>query len=430
MINIKRGITAFGLSVICITAFFESQILLQSQMLVVLLQFMGLVLILLGGTSNGRIRRVKGYPAFIIAWILLIPFFSYGLIHNERLVTLRLIVCYLLVLFLSVNFVDWTPSLVKIIGNLAFVSVAATLFFYVVPQAYSVIVNYYGYYPPGTGRLQYGYRAGVSAHYSQNGIFIALYLMVMAASVLMSRESKQKISKNIPLLLLVLLGFVAFFLNGKRGALLWMLISIGITAFIISKNKGATIWKVFFIAALGLGALQLLSESIPQIQFVMDRFLSIGSDDSSFERLAMWNMAFEYFKKSPIFGIGFMNYRGLYASNLSSVFNSELINVSYQRLDAHNVYIQMLCETGIVGVGIYLSALWLTLRTTIKLISESRYGSEQRKALLFSLIVQLFFILYSLSGNCLYDLTFFFYTFALAITYNSYRNRSIMGAKQ
>lgn len=425
MINVKKQMTIIGLFVISAAAFFESQIVLQSQMLLALIQFMGLGLIVLGDTSKRRKRSVKGCPTFIAFWLMLIPFFSYGLIHNERLVTLRLIVCYSLVLFLSVNYVDWTPLLVKIIRNLAFVSVAATLFFYAVPQAYAAVVHYYGYYPPGTGRLQYGYRAGVSAHYSQNGIFIALFLMTMAADFLLSREKKRKFRKKYPQILFILLGFTAFFLNGKRGPLIWMLISIGITASIISKNKGATIWKALFAAILALGVLQLMSESVPQIQLVLNRLSTIGSDDSSYERMEMWKMAFEYFKKSPIFGIGFMNFRGLYASNLSRLFSSGHVDASYKRLDAHNVYIQMLCETGLVGVSIYLNALRSTLQITIKLMGEARFDSEQRKALLFSVIVQLFFIFYSLSGNCLYDFTIIFYTFALAITYNMYRTRSI-----
>ena len=85
---------------------------------------------------------------------------------------------------------------------------------------------------------------------------------------------------------------------------------------------------------------------------------------------------------------------------------------------AHNVYIQVLCETGLMGFTIYMLAITMTLVEGIRLAKLLSHHPEReiRFAASFALTLQIFYLLYSLSGNCLYDIVFYFYGLSLALT--------------
>lgn len=416
MVKMKDISMILGIGILAVCAFFETAIYGISPSMFLMLQMLSIVLIMLGSLKKGSLRFNKHIPNFFMLWILMIPFFLYGMLHNEWMVPVRILICLLFV-YIMMNQTHWLPMVYRIMTLISGISVLATLFFYVVPQAYQFIVDFYGYYPPGTGRLVYGYRAGVSPHYSQNALFISIFLMLMMCRYLSRpRRISNRTQRRIELVILIM-GMVALVLTGKRGTMLWCILAIAIVSFIQSGKKFTTAWKIVSVCAVALVVLVLLSESVPQIEHVINRFIDMGSDSSSMERMAMWGLALSSFVKSPIFGIGFQNYRGLYSTSLYYLFASEANIQSYQRLDAHNVYLQVLCETGVVGFLLYMTALVLLFMCTLRLV---RYYSKRephlKAAALFSLCIQIFYLLYSLSGNCLYDMTFYFYAFALAMT--------------
>ncbi len=73
-------------------------------------------------------------------------------------------------------------------------------------------------------------------------------------------------------------------------------------------------------------------------------------------RLLMWGLAWNFFIHSPIFGIGWGNFRMLYGSELHYSWLTPDI------LDVHNVYLQLLAETGIFGFVTFFSFILLTVR--------------------------------------------------------------------
>ena len=114
-----------------------------------------------------------------------------------------------------------------------------------------------------------------------------------------------------------------------------------------------------------------------------------------------------------------MNFREQYSTNLAAQFIRDLTDISsYRRLDAHNVYIQVLCEMGIIGFVLYIGAIILLLKYTIKALKyfSKTQDYQYKYAAMLSFCFQIFYLLYSLSGNCLYDMTFYLYIIAMAIT--------------
>ena len=68
------------------------------------------------------------------------------------------------------------------------------------------------------------------------------------------------------------------------------------------------------------------------------------------------------------------------------------------------MYLQLLCETGLVGFIFYFGIMLWTIYTTIKIIAKFKYKVEEEYYMYFSLGYQAFFLLYCFSGNPLYDI--------------------------
>lgn len=111
----------------------------------------------------------------------------------------------------------------------------------------------------------------------------------------------------------------------------------------------------------------------------------------------------------------FLNFREQYSTNLAAQFIRDLTDISsYRRLDAHNVYIQVLCEMGIIGFVLYIVDCHYSFKYTIKALKYFSKTQDYQYKCCHS--VFRFYLLYSLSGNCLYDMTFYLYIIAMAIT--------------
>ena len=122
-------------------------------------------------------------------------------------------------------------------------------------------------------------------------------------------------------------------------------------------------------------------------------------------------LAFNKFLENPIFGNGFGSYGYSFAQ--AGEYNMGTI----ARMNAHNVYAQMLCETGVVGTAFYILAIGGGVSYTIKIIRNlpKDVDIEIRSGIFFSLTVQIFYILYSFTGNCLFDIVFYYYFAAIMV---------------
>ena len=92
----------------------------------------------------------------------------------------------------------------------------------------------------------------------------------------------------------------------------------------------------------------------------MDRFSTISTGDET--RIGMYQEAYQFFKSSPLFGIGFNNYR------LLSVYHTY----------SHSTYAEVLACTGLLGAVLYLSAFLIMAGKTIKIIAVGRTDSTIR----------------------------------------------------
>ena len=109
------------------------------------------------------------------------------------------------------------------------------------------------------------------------------------------------------------------------------------------------------IAGLGIAVLLLLlaaSRFVPPLQLIISRFLELGKDNSTTSRIRMWKLALEMFARHPLIGNGWESFKFEYYAKLSARTGS-----MYDYLDAHNVYLQVLAETGLLGFTLFIACI-------------------------------------------------------------------------
>lgn len=240
--------------------------------------------------------------------------------------------------------------------------------------------------------------AGFTSHYSHNGMYIALAVIVWYAYAINKKEKKY--------FLLLIASIVSMLFTQKRGPLISLIIAVLLTTLI--RMQGSTSKKVqrLMIGAVALfSGVYIASFLFPSLFSVFDRFSS--NDNTLSNRQYLWEYAIEMFNEKPLFGHGW----GSYAGSVDLVIDT----VDVSSIHAHNIYLQLLSEVGIVGVLLFMIPMIKTFTVCFKL---NRTNSEQDGVeITFALCMQIFFFVYGLTGNPLYDKQMIVpYMIAVAVT--------------
>lgn len=201
------------------------------------------------------------------------------------------------------------------------------------------------------------------------------------------------------------IGAYGILLTAKRG----LLIGAGIAAFVsfifYKKANKAPIWRICLAAILAIFVIWIVFSNMEVTQVMIARFVS--NDNPLTYRDVIYRNIFEKFWSSPLFGTG-----------TASAF-------SLLGIGGHNIYLTVLMENGILGFIVFISALGYVFFSTVELLLK--FGSYEYHQgipfLLFSLYIQVFFLVYGMSGNPLYDnYILYFYLFSISIVKNSEYN--------
>jgi putative inorganic carbon (HCO3(-)) transporter len=93
----------------------------------------------------------------------------------------------------------------------------------------------------------------------------------------------------------------------------------------------------------------------------------VGFD--AFSRLLLWGIAWNSFIHSPVVGVGWGGFSGLYGSELTSFSAWMPAGVS----EVHNIYLQLLAETGLVGATAFF---WLVVHSWRQARIQLRRASD------------------------------------------------------
>ena len=231
-------------------------------------------------------------------------------------------------------------------------------------------------------------------------------VIVLGISAVLGKEITKDggLLKNRLLLLLMISGIL---LEGRKSELIAIIITIlFVIAFADNLRKRDHIEsRVFFAMVIGL--LLVITIGMMYKMGLLQRFIvmaerissKIGGQSVDFTsgRASLWKNAIILFRDNPIFGAGW----GRFANYTTGVFRENLNDQAVR--DVHNVLLQLLCETGLVGTLLICFPLVRVLCYTLKLAKifrECENNSIMRKSIVFSLSIFVYsFILSFLDPN-------------------------------
>ena len=321
-----------------------------------------------------------------------------------------------LLLLVYVYVEDCNKPLMQLITVFTLEHVFFTWFFYFCPNLYKnhIIPLFPEFEYELIWQFEHNQAAGFTMHYSTNGIYLAVGVIAFVC-LLLSEKGKKK----IPYAVLSAVTMATLFLTGKRGHLLFVVAALFLVYFIlnIKKIKKVLITSGIVLAA-GVVLVLLVSLFIPDILTPFTRFFTEA--DITNGRMPLYRLALDEFLEHPIFGNGWGSYK--YAFDASGVAGTR------NNMDTHNVYLQLLSESGIVGFGVFVSIFIYMLATNIRLLHSDK--REISPYLIFALGIQLFFLMYCVTGNPLYDVQIsFIYVFACSVVLMESRKCWMGGAK-
>lgn len=257
-----------------------------------------------------------------------------------------------------------------------------------------------------------GYIAGLTNHISSNGMYLAISCGVVACFVFLEKR------KNGAKLAFLIMLIFALLLTGKRAHVLFTAGGLYLTymVYMSDKPKSRFIKGIGIILGVSITFL-VFARFVPGLNNFIEKFAETAeSGDITKGRANQVYLALGLFSEEPIFGIGWDGFKYWYLSSIGVLLN------------VHNVYIQLLCETGIVGSIVFYSLFILEARHSIKsLIFEKKTRENNMGCQCFAAVacfVQFFFLLYCLTGNPLYDPPVLYpYVFACAISDCIYYSR-------
>ncbi len=212
------------------------------------------------------------------------------------------------------------------------------------------------------------------------GGFLGILLpiaMMSAYAYLMQLWNQWRTNRRIEVLLLAKLGYasmsagiilIGIIVSWSRGAWLGLIVAVGVMAFCLPRKLWQSISlsasALLLIGAMWFGGLipsaiqqRVLSSTEELFSFSDVRGVDITTVNYAIvERLAHWQAAMNMVRDNPWLGVGLGNYEVAY-------HEYRLINWEFPLGHAHNYYLNILSEAGIIGFLFYM-IMWLVIIIT------------------------------------------------------------------
>ena len=302
--------------------------------------------------TAGWIRKAILLFAAIITVSLLISTLGPNI---DALRSLARLSSYLVVFFAVVGWVDTREQMETIIKLILSSGILVALFgFYQVWQkGYSDL--YYFLYPLQEEGLEEwnGRITSLLFHFNSLAGYLNLLLplslgcMVLAANRVVRYAAFACHS----------MALAALYFTGSRGGLIAYFAMILVTLFFLKPRLVALSRVALAMALASAMVLSLQPELLRESRLQeVDEFTSVS-------RLALWSAGAAMFFAHPVMGVGYGNYRSLY--------NDYIPGAVPGQLDAHNLYLQFLGETGIIGFVAFAAMVILLARIAVRLAKNS-----------------------------------------------------------
>lgn len=230
--------------------------------------------------------------------------------------------------------------------------------------------------------------SGYQGFTTQTGMTAATLVYAFATYIYFYAPKKNVIINIV----IIIIFLISIFYTGKRSFSFTAVLIPMIVFFFSTKNTSRLVkyglplaFVVLFFFSIILSNLEMFQNvrGLGKMVHGIEMFKDDEEDIDMNGREILWAAAIKGYQEKPLFGIGV----------------SQFEDWSGLGTNAHNMYLQVLCEQGIIGIVCLLLPLLVCLSHTILILRRNKEGTPYVQSLKFSLFVQLFFIIYGLSGN-------------------------------
>jgi O-antigen ligase/Tfp pilus assembly protein PilF len=366
-------------------------------------------------TGKYSLKKTKlDLPIILFSLVLIFSLF----ISQTKMVSLQdfiIFLSYILIFFLITNNLDKKADFNSFIHLFFIISFLVSIY---------TIIQYYGLDPYLSDLHSLTSTIGQKNWISN---YLAMIFPVVFPYFLLEQTKKNKI---LYFLLLSIL-YATLMICQSRGIWISIFFTLILAIYIIFKFK---LFKIFQENKRWL-ILLLISFLIITVIYSTDNPLNKSAitvpqralstfdeqDPSINTRLLMWKTTFEMIKDRPIFGSGIgtfkMNYLDYQADFLQK--NPDYIKYSGKAGEAHNEYLQMWSELGIIGLGIFLLIIFVFYKLVWEFLKQEKDNKKKLTCLGLFLGINCFLI-HSLFTFPLHVPTLgstFFIIFGLTVVY-------------
>lgn len=291
----------------------------------------------------------------------------------------------LIVLF---SFHEYAKIEINMIGIMCGIHLVASFIVQIAPVG--VVNNLFSQLIMTGYDMNYSWRiiSGVNVGITKQPVVNAMYLVSFFAFCFAKVYTKTK--RKVVYFVGMLLSLSFIFMTEKRSASIFAPFCV-IIFLLVFKRKKITKKGLMTIAVMGIGAvfiLRFLNMRMSIFNSLIEKtMLLFAEHDVSNGRLSLWHDAINRFCQNPILGIG-----------VKSFYNST-------GLDVHNTYIQILTETGIIGMLLFTFALGTMLKNVFS-ISRRIFLDKNGVIdvpLCYGIFILMFLLIYGLVGNTFID---------------------------
>lgn len=292
--------------------------------------------------------------------------------------------CGACLLLIANTTTSWMRPAIIVSAVLSLGHVLATLFFYVAPSAYSILIKarFFATNPNATD-----YKSALTSHYSYNALYCTIAFAIGCALALGTTRRSVRWAGAI----MAIVSLSAVLLTGKRAHILLSIITF-LVAISMSHLRGRGLWIAGF-GMVGTFGVYLASLFSPGIAASLERLSSTFNTTDLAEltsgRTLLWEAAIAGWREKPIVGHGWGSYEYLWPGGTQSSFH------------AHNAVLNTLYEAGTIGTVWFVIAVAVTLVQSFRVVRRAKDlgGSERQVSAYFALMVQVFLVLYSFTSG-------------------------------
>jgi len=206
---------------------------------------------------------------------------------------------------------------------------------------------------PVSGTVKSQYAGRVSSLFGQPNSFAVFMLMLLPYPILqLLKSDKLKIVYGC----LALLFMWCIIVSVSRAVILVTFPVLAVVSYFAVVK-----WRAKILVFLGLGVIfagmhfgmSLLSDELPE------RFGSLVANGGEGHRKVYYAAAMELFTQRPLFGVGLGNFQLLWDRQFPVLLSNSERHV-------HSDYLEILCETGLVGLCVFLFAVLLVIGRSLK----------------------------------------------------------------